>query len=71
MAKTNPALVCCGDCANVTPVMEPEKLSVKGEPILGTCPYWTESRCTLLSWRCICNHYEDRINGTGTDRQDV
>ena len=50
----------CGDCGNVTPVTSPRHLlSVRGEPILGICPYWTESRCVLLSWRCICDHWVD------------
>lgn len=32
----------CGDCANITPVMEPHHLlNIHGEPTLGTCPYWT------------------------------
>ena len=49
--------VCCGKCANCTPLTEPEKLSVRGEPILGRCPYWTQSKSTLLSWMMKCKHY--------------
>ncbi len=48
----------CGECANVTPVMYPRHLlNVRGEPTLGTCPHWTESRCVLLSWRSSCTYY--------------
>lgn len=51
----------CGDCANVTEVWEPHQLlSLEGKPTLGTCPYWTESRCTLLSWRSFCIHFKPR-----------
>lgn len=49
----------CGDCANVTEVTEPHQLfSLEGKPTLGTCPYWTQSRCTLLSWKSDCKHYK-------------
>lgn len=51
----------CGDCANVTEVWEPHQLlSIEGKPTLGTCPYWKESRCVLLSWRSDCEHYKMR-----------
>ena len=52
----------CGDCANVTPVTDKfHLLSIKGEPTVGTCPYWTESRCTLLSWESNCKHFKKRV----------
>lgn len=55
----------CGDCANVTPVMEPHHLlDIHGNPTLGTCPYWTESRCVLLSWRSECKNFKIKTNGT-------
>ena len=51
----------CGDCANVTEVWEPHQLlSLEGKPTLGTCPYWKESRCTLLSWRSDCAHFKPK-----------
>ena len=53
----------CGDCANVTPVLTPHHLlNIKGEPTLGTCPYWTESRCTLLSWKSSCIHFKPKTS---------
>lgn len=51
----------CGDCANVTEVLEPSQLlSLEGKPTLGTCPYWKQSRCTLLSWRSDCKHFKPK-----------
>ena len=51
----------CGDCNNVTEVWEPSNLlSLKGEPTLGTCPWWTQSRCTLLSWVSNCEHFKPK-----------
>ena len=51
----------CGECANVTEVWEPHNLlSLEGKPTLGTCPYWTESRCTLLSWKSKCIHFKPK-----------
>lgn len=51
----------CSDCANVTPVTRFHTLSIYGEPTLGTCPYWTESRCVLLSWLSDCRYFKERI----------
>ena len=49
----------CGDCANVKEVWWPHQLlSLEGKPTLGTCPYWKESRCVLLSWRSSCKHFK-------------
>ena len=45
----------CKECKHVTPRTEPEKLSVKGEPIIGACPMWTESNSVLLSWPACKN----------------
>lgn len=54
-------LVCCGECANVTPVTDSHTLTVHGrEPTLGRCPYWTESRSLLLSQKIECKHYKTR-----------
>lgn len=50
----------CGDCANVTEVTDFHTLSILGEPTMGTCPHWTESRCVLLSWRSDCAHFRMR-----------
>lgn len=51
----------CGECANVTEVLQPRQLlSLDGKPTLGTCPYWTESRCTLLSWKSNCKHFKPK-----------
>ena len=51
----------CGDCANVTEVWEPHQLlSLEGKPTLGTCHYWTQSRCTLLSWKSDCKHFKQK-----------
>lgn len=62
MAKNNKELHRCGDCEKVTPVTSPHHLlNIKGEPTLGTCPYWTESRCCLLSWPHECNHFEEKV----------
>lgn len=53
----------CGDCANCKPVMDFHTLTVHGrEPTLGTCPYWTKSRCTLLSWKSDCEHFKPKMN---------
>ena len=51
----------CGDCANVKEVLWPKQLlSIEGRPILGMCPYWTLSRCTLLSWKSDCKHFKPK-----------
>jgi len=51
----------CGDCSHAVPVMEPKNLlSIDGRPTLGTCPFWKESRCVLLSWRVCCEHFEQK-----------
>lgn len=51
----------CGDCANCTEVWEPHNLlSLKGEPTLGRCPYWKESRSVLLSWLSNCIHFKPK-----------
>jgi len=62
MAKTTtPTLHRCGDCAHCTPVTDVHRLlSIRGEPTMGTCPYWTLSRCTLLSWLSDCPHFKQR-----------
>lgn len=62
--KQQPQLHKCGDCANVTEVWEPHQLlSLDGRPTLGTCPYWKESRCTLLSWKSDCKHFKQKNYG--------
>lgn len=48
----------CGECANQTPVMRPNTLTVHGRrPTLGECPHWTKSRCVLLSQRA-CDKFK-------------
>ncbi|MBR1449544.1 MAG: hypothetical protein IJ588_12465 [Prevotella sp.] len=50
----------CGECAHVTEVTDFHTLSVHDRlPTLGICPYWTESRCVLLSQRA-CWHFKDK-----------
>jgi len=69
--KTSQQLHRCGDCANVTEVLKPHQLlSLDGKPTLGTCPYWTESRCTLLSWRSDCMHFKPKTNRIQTERNE-
>ena len=59
--KKEVALVCCGECGNVTLVTEFHTLTVHGrEPTLGRCPYWTESKSLLLSQKIACKHYKTR-----------
>ena len=51
----------CGECVHVVEVTEDRTLTVHGrKPTLGTCPYWTESRCVLLS-QSACVHYIKKI----------
>lgn len=47
MAKENKNLVICGKCKNCTPITEPEKCSVAGEPILALA-------LTGLNQRAVC-----------------
>lgn len=50
----------CRDCANVTIETKFRTLSVTGEPTLGRCPYYKESKfCVLLSQK-ICEHFKKR-----------
>lgn len=60
MAKDNTEIHFCGECANCTLVTEPTKLSVAGEPILGHCPYWTDSKSVLLSQIACKKHFIQR-----------
>ena len=49
----------CRECVHCVPVMKPfNLLSLKGEPTLGRCPYWTESRSFLLGQRTECRKWE-------------
>ena len=51
----------CGDCARVTPVLDkPNHFSIYGQPLIGRCPYWRESPCTLLSWQSTCIHFKPK-----------
>ena len=60
MAKSNAEIHFCYQCENCTEVTEPEKLSVAGEPILGRCPYWTESKSVLLSQIACKEHFIEK-----------
>lgn len=63
MAKEGVEKHRCGDCECVEPVIAPSHLlSVDGRPTLGTCPFWTESRCVLLSWRSECKHFKPKAD---------
>ena len=50
----------CRECAHVTEVTRFHTLSIKGEPTLGECPYWKESRCVLLSQKS-CSNFKAKI----------
>jgi len=51
----------CRECANVTIVTRFNTLSIQGKPTLGECPYWTESRCVLLSQAACKEHFKPRV----------
>lgn len=62
MAKSAPLPIhYCHECANVTIVTRFNTLSIQGKPTLGTCPYWKESKCVLLSQRACKEHFEPRL----------
>ena len=67
MAKTTPILVLCGNCKRCEPITNPEKCSVKGEPIIGRCEHWTESKSCLLSWPHVCKFYKDKGIGVNVE----
>lgn len=50
----------CRECRHVTVVTKFHTLSIKGEPTLGECPHWTQSRCVLLSQRS-CIHFKPAV----------
>lgn len=52
----------CYECENCTEVTEKDKLSIQGKPILGRCPYWTESKSVLLSQPACKTHFSLRHN---------
>ena len=54
----------CKHCKHCTPYMEFHTLSLKGQPTMGTCPYWTTSKCVLLSLDS-CNHFDVRDEYSG------
>lgn len=51
----------CRECEHVTLVTRFHTLSVKGEPTLGECPYWTQSKCVLLSQKACVKHFKIKI----------
>lgn len=50
----------CGECEHCTPVTRFHTLNVHGEPTIGTCPYWMESKCVLLSQKGCERHFKQR-----------
>lgn len=59
--KVEEAVHTCGECSHVVVVRRFHTLSVRGEPTLGECPHWRESRCVLLSQRA-CAKFRMTIN---------
>ena len=51
----------CGECEHCTPVKKFHTLNINGEPTLGTCPYWMDSRCVLLSQKGCELHFKKKI----------
>ena len=49
-----------GECRWCETYMAFHTLSLKGEPTMGTCPNWTESKCVLLS-QIGCEKWEKRF----------
>lgn len=47
----------CNECRFVTTYTEFHTLSLEGKPTMGTCPYWKESKCVLLS-QVACEHFK-------------
>lgn len=50
----------CGECEHCTPVRRFHTLNLHGEPTLGTCPWWMESKCVLLS-QLGCKRFKKKI----------
>ena len=51
----------CGECVHVTIETKFNTLSLKGEPTLGRCPYYTDGKyCVLLSQKS-CEHFKNKI----------
>jgi hypothetical protein len=52
----------CGDFINCTPVTDKHHLlDLQGNSTMGTCPYWNESRCTLLSWESNYKYFKRKL----------
>ena len=51
----------CGECVHCTPVTKFHTLNVYGEPTLGYCPYWMESKCILLSQAACETNFELKV----------
>lgn len=50
----------CGECALCEVEMKFETLSLKGKPILGRCPHYTNKKfCVLLS-QTACEHFRSK-----------
>ena len=61
VTPTNAEQHVCRDCANVTIDTKFSTLSLKGEPTLGRCPYYTDGKyCVLLSQKS-CEHFKNKI----------
>lgn len=51
----------CRECVHVTIETKFSTLSLKGEPTLGRCPYYTGGKyCVLLSQKS-CGHFKNKI----------
>lgn len=58
VTPTNAEQHVCRDCVHVTIDTKFNTLSLKGEPALGRCPYYTDGRyCVLLSQKS-CEHFK-------------
>ncbi len=50
----------CRDCVHVTFETKFNTISLKGEPTLGRCPYYTDGKfCVLLSQKS-CEHFKKK-----------
>lgn len=61
VSQTNADQHVCRDCVHVTADTKFNTLSLKGEPTLGRCPYYTDGQyCVLLSQKS-CEHFKKKI----------
>lgn len=61
VSQTNAVQHVCRDCVHVTIDTKFNTLSLKGEPTLGRCPYYTDGKyCVLLSQKS-CENFKNKI----------